>query len=157
VRDVELDVELSELDRGDIDMEKVREVFSKLEFRTLLQRVGKLAGVDAEALAEAGTTNVLEQVMPPVKVLLDEELGDWLQKADCPAIVIEAGPQAPATFDVGIATADSLVSLQWQPGGRDYESFEKWLASDAPKICWDAKQQINVVASAGLELGGVRG
>src|SRR5699024_5538224 len=44
VRDVELEVELQDLKLNEIDMAQVREVFAKLEFRTLLKRVGDLAG-----------------------------------------------------------------------------------------------------------------
>src|SRR5690606_13674619 len=52
VRDVELELELEDLTRGDIDMDAVREVFARLEFRTLLQRVGKLAGLDSVAASD---------------------------------------------------------------------------------------------------------
>ena len=60
-------------------------------------------------------------------------------------------------FEVGLATPESTVFLHWQPGGRDYAPFEALLASDAPKVCWDAKQQMGLVAKAGLELRGVNG
>jgi len=155
VRDVELELELEDLTRGDIDMNAVREVFARLEFRTLLQRVGKLAGLDSVAASDpsAGSSS-LTPAMPAAKTLLDEELGDWLTKADRPAVVIEPGMRG---LEVGLATPDSAVLLHWQPGGRDYALFEQWLASDAPKLCWDAKRQLRLAADAGVDMGGVAG
>jgi len=60
-------------------------------------------------------------------------------------------------LEVGLATPDSAVLLHWQPGGRDYALFEQWLASDAPKLSWDAKRQLRLAADAGVEMGGVAG
>ena len=154
VRDVELELQLDDLARGEIDMDAVRLVFAKLEFRTLLQRVGKLAGVDPSAQLEAGGGASLSPSLPEAKTLLDEELGDWLAKADRPGIVIAEGESG---LEVGLATPDSIVLLHWQPGGRDYAQFEEWLASDAPKVCWDAKQQVKLASAAGGRLGGLAG
>ena len=44
--DVELNVQLEGLKRGDVDMDAVAEKFAELEFRTLLQRVAKLVGAE---------------------------------------------------------------------------------------------------------------
>ncbi|WP_427869041.1 DNA polymerase I [Leucobacter luti] len=151
VRDVELDVTLDDLKRGDIDMAAVQQVFAKLEFRTLLQRVGKLAGAEVPAGGAVTATASLAPEKPEAKNLIDEELGDWLAKTDTPAVVIR---QEGETFDVGVATADSAVTFRWIPGGRDYGQFEQWLASDAPKIFFDAKQQIKLVEGAGGADGG---
>ena len=157
VRDVELDVELDELKRGEIDMDAVQEVFARLEFRTLLQRVGKLAGVEvtgAGAGAGGPAAAPLVPEKPEAKLLLDEELGDWLSKVDRPAVrITEIGDG----FEVGVATAEASTLIQWQPGGRDYAQFEAWLASDAPKIFFDAKQQIGAARRAGCEIGGIDG
>lgn len=154
VRDVELELTLDDLVRGDIDLDAVREVFSKLEFRTLLQRVGKLAGVDSVAAPEAAASLSLAPTRPEAKNLIDEELGDWLAKADRPALMITEGLGG---FEVGLATPESAVVFTWQPGGRDYALFEAWLASDAPKVCWDTKAQMKLAAQAGSTLAGVNG
>lgn len=154
VRDVELDVVLDDLVRGEMDLDAVRQVFSKLEFRTLLQRVGKLAGVDTIASPEAAGSVSLSPAQPEAKTLLDEELGDWLKKADRPGLVIN---ENAVGFEVGLATAESTVIINWQPGGRDYAQFEAWLASGAPKVCWDAKHQLKLSAKAGIKLSGVSG
>jgi DNA polymerase-1 len=145
VRDVELDVELDELKRGEIDMAAVQQVFAKLEFRTLLQRVGKLAGAEVPSGGATSAAASLVPERPEAKNLIDEELGDWLDKADRPAVLIR---ESEAGFEVGIATPDSSVLFHWQPGGRDYALFEQWLAS---------KQQIAVARRADASIGGIDG
>jgi len=156
VRDVELDIALDDLSRGEIDMAAVQDVFARLEFRTLLQRVGKLAGVDAPAgVAGAGDASAaLAPQLPEPKQLLDEELDDWLAKAQAPAVHIVEGY---AGLEVGLATPQSTVRFVWKPGGRDYALFERWLASDAPKVFFDAKSQLKLVAGAGVRLNGIAG
>ncbi|MBL5975442.1 MAG: DNA polymerase I [Candidatus Leucobacter sulfamidivorax] len=152
VRDMDIDVSFGELHRGDIDMALVQPVFAKLEFRTLLQRVGKLAG--AEVPAGANGAAALAPKLPEARLLLDEELGDWLAKADAPAVQIVEGYGG---LEVGLATPDSTVLLRWQPGGRDYAPFEAWLASDDPKVFFDAKAQLKLAWAAGASIGGIAG
>lgn len=153
VRDVDLDVTLDELKRGEVDMAAVQQVFSKLEFRTLLQRVGKLAGAEVPVGGAASAVSLAPE-RPEAKNLIDEELGDWLAKADAPGVLIR---ESEAGIEVGVATPESSVLFQWVPGGRDYALFEDWLASDAPKVFFDAKQQIAVAARVGATIGGVAG
>ena len=153
VRDVELEVTLDELKRGEIDMAAVQQVFAKLEFRTLLQRVGKLAGAEVPT-GGAVTAAPLAPERPEAKNLIDEELGDWLSKVESPAVLVRREGEA---LEVGIATPESSVRFGWLPGGRDYAQFEEWLASDAPKLFFDAKQQIELFRSAGAEVGGLAG
>ncbi|MBK0421467.1 DNA polymerase I [Leucobacter sp. CSA2] len=153
VRDVDLDVQLDDLKRGDIDMAAVQQVFAKLEFRTLLQRVGKLAGTEVPT-GGAVTQVSLAPEKPEAKNLIDEELGDWLSKVDTPAVVIRREGEA---LEVGVSTADASVRFGWIPGGRDYGQFEAWLASDAPKIFFDAKQQAELALSVGAPVGGIAG
>lgn len=154
VRDVELDVTLDELKRGEIDMAAVQQVFARLEFRTLLQRVGKLAGAEVPSGGAASAATSLVPERPEAKNLIDEELGDWLDKADHPAVLIR---EADAGYEVGIATPDASVLFHWIPGGRDYALFEQWLTSDAPKLFFDAKQQIATARRAGAQIGGIGG
>ena len=155
VRDVELDVTLDQLTRGVIDMDAVAEMFAKLEFRTLLQRVGKLAGVEVSGVtAPAAAPEPLAPEKPESKLLIDEELGDWLAKNPKPAVCIR---ETVAGVEVGIATEAASVKFDWQVGGRDYAQFEEWLASDAPKVFFDAKAQIHFVERIGARIGGIAG
>ncbi|MEJ6489313.1 DNA polymerase I [Leucobacter sp. USCH14] len=155
VRDVELDLELDDLKRGEIDMSAVQEIFSKLEFRTLLQRVAKLAGAEVPVGGSAPTPGAsLAPERPSPKNLIDEELADWLSKHEAPAVLIR---ELDGGYDVGIATADASVRFDWQPGGRDYSLFEHWLSSDAPKVFYDSKQQLALARRAGASIGGIAG
>lgn len=155
VRDVELPIELAELTRGEMDLAAVQQMFTKLEFRTLFQRVVKLTGADpAEVSLAAAPVATPVAVLPERRVLLDEELGDWLAKAEQPAVhIVDHGD----ALEVGLAVRDSIVYVDWKIGGRDYALFEEWLASDAPKTFYDAKLQMKLLAERGVLLGGIAG
>lgn len=110
VTDVELPVAPNDLERNPFDFDAVREVFGRLEFRSLLERVIKLGGgaptVDAfpsstaagsastPKTGSAAATSVASYATPsaptelvPVgaaprtQTLLDEELRSWLERA----------------------------------------------------------------------------
>lgn len=111
VTDVELPVGPSDLERGPIDEMAVREIFAKLEFRSLLERVFKTHGLDAKSGAgEQSTTSspaapsssarasasgdgptqrarmepekLSEAHVPAPQTLLDEDLRAWLERID---------------------------------------------------------------------------
>lgn len=152
VRDVELDVELPELEKQAFDLSRVQPVFQKLEFRTLLQRVAKLAGEEVPLTTASG---VLEEVkQPESKLLLDEELEAWLAKQERPAIHME---DLGTHIAFGVATASEIVELNWIPGERDYAPLEAWLASDEPKIMYDAKHAVKLLHARGIDLAGIAG
>jgi DNA polymerase-1 len=165
VTDVELDVSLDELVAKPIDIEAVQPLFERLEFRTLFERLKKIAAGEAANGVTAPATEVVERApevaaptAPIARTLLDEELAVWLQKA---AAAEPAG--LGLSLDVidgrvvgaGIATSDETVQLPWQPGRTDYAPFEAWLASDAPKIMTDAKPQLKALMRSGLEFDGL--
>lgn len=155
VRDVDLDVELEQLSRKPIDMESVRVAFERLEFRTLLTRVGKLAGQTAtSASSSQGDVPVTPRdepvreltTVPVTQHLLDEELDAWLtkQSADNPnGLSIHTRLEDDALL-VGIASEAAIVEFIWKSGARDTLCFEKWLGSEAPKVFFDAKSQFRV-------------
>ncbi|MGO1434693.1 MAG: DNA polymerase I [Canibacter sp.] len=172
VRDVELELTVDELTRGAIDMDQVRDVFGKLEFRTLLKRVGVLAGESDGTTSSGGSSSNATTVahsaddsspvtLPDVKHLIDEELGKWLQTHKNPAVQIDAQlaehGKLHTPVQVGISTMDARVEFEWQPGGRDYEQFEQWLQSTEPKIFWDAKPVASKLLSQGIKLAGLAG
>ena len=155
VNDVELPVGPADLERGAIDVAAVREVFTKLQFRTLQDRVLKLA---AEEGTEAGAQAEEEQTKAPVRHdLLDEDLAKWLEdavQASPEGLALEVELVDGAVAAIGLASAAEGVSLDWIPDRTDYAPFEAWLASDAPKLMFDAKPQLKALMDAGLEVGG---
>ncbi|WP_173924110.1 DNA polymerase I [Agromyces sp. Marseille-P2726] len=165
VSDVELDIELHELEAKPIDVEGVRPIFERLEFRTLMERVTKLAAGEANGngrAAPAAPVQAAEAVEAPTapesRLLLDEELAGWLERA------VRAEPAGLGlSIDVvdglvvgaGVATSDESIRLPWQPGRADYAPFEAWLASDSPKVMTDAKPQLKALARSGLAFDGL--
>jgi DNA polymerase-1 len=173
VRDVPLEVVLDELEAKPIDVESVRPLFERLEFRTLLERLTKLAagelngngaarngaGVTAapapavdEAAAEPAPT------APTPQRLGGEALAAWLERA---VIAEPAGLGLSLeivdgrVIGAGIAASDETVHMAWQPGAADAAPFEAWLAGEAPKIMTDAKPQLKAVARSGLVIEGL--
>ncbi|WP_437584896.1 DNA polymerase I [Paramicrobacterium sp. CJ85] len=153
VTDVALPCEVESLSKQPIDQNAVRDVFAKLEFRTLLDRVMKLEGIEGGAPAEPTVA------APEPQNLLDEELEAWLarQSAAAPeglAVEVDLTPGTPIA--IGIAGASETVALAWQPGRADYAPFETWLADESkPKIMHGAKHQIKALRQAGLTVAGI--
>jgi DNA polymerase-1 len=168
VDDVELDVVLDELVAKPIDIEAVQPIFERLEFRTLFERMKKIAAGEANgngngAAPVAGAViesapEVAAPTAPTSRRLLDEELAVWLEKAvaaEPAGLGLSLEVLDGRIIGVGIATSDETVQLPWQPGHAAYAPFETWLASDAPKIMTDAKSQLKAATRSGLELGGL--
>ncbi|WP_430592958.1 DNA polymerase I [Humidisolicoccus flavus] len=146
--DVDLGVKPEELLRGTIDPEAVTEVFHRLKFRTLLERVLKLAGADAPAAPVSTVT------APAVHKMVDEELTTWLERLD-EEVVVLAETAGEELLGFGLATASSSVHVPFAAGTGDYEGLSSWLESDAPKVLHDAKHQLPVLTNAGFTVRGV--
>ncbi len=167
VRDVELDVELGELVAKPIDLESVRPIFERLEFRTLMERVTKLVTGEANGnggaapapVAAAVATEVAEAPAPPTsRMLLDEELATWLERAvaaEPAGLGLSLDVVDGRVIGAGIATSDESLRLAWQPDRAEYAPFEAWLASEAPKIMTDAKRQLKALTRSGLAFDGL--
>ena len=77
VTDVDLPFGPADLLRKPIDPVAVREVFDRLQFKTLLERVLKIAAAEQGADFVADAAPVVSGV-PVIRKLVDEELGKWL-------------------------------------------------------------------------------
>tara|TARA_R110000868_G_scaffold411390_1_gene703515 strand:- start:90705 stop:93365 length:2661 start_codon:yes stop_codon:yes gene_type:complete len=153
--DIELPLGPADLVRGEPDAAAIREVFGRLQFRTLLDRVFKLEGItDAGETAPASDTSAV----PAIRTMVDEELAKWLDDASKKGT--EPLGLRVATFDgeitgFGIASGTDSAWVPWAPGRPDYVALEDWLASAAPKHVYDGKGQVTAMAAAGLELNGI--
>lgn len=155
VTDVDLPVGPKDLERAPINTDAVREVFDKLQFKTLLDRVMKLAGAaSGDGVIATPAPSVAE---PPVKKLVDEELAKWLTAAQSEGnplgVIVETADGALA--GLGIATATDSAYVPWGAHRPDYAALEEWLRSDAPKFLLDSKRSFKVLAGAGISLGGI--
>ena len=169
VTDVELPLGPKDLARAPINEVAVREVFDRLQFRTLLERVLKLAAAEHGGDSAGGdptgvgTANgkpgsAAASAAPVVRTMIDEELAKWLANAS-------AHGQAPlglrvASVDgvvtgLGLSTADESAFVPWAANRPDYRALEEWLASDSPKYLHGAKAQFKILALSGLSLKGI--
>ena len=164
VRDVELPVAPADLERQPIDPAAVREVFDRLQFRTLLERVMKIhAEESGEQAPQELTAPVAAVKEPPVHRLVDEELAKWIETASAGGTTplglrLETAYGTLSGF--GLATETDSAYVPWAPGRQDqrrldYVAFEAWLASDAPKLLHASKRDFKLLQQAGLRLGGI--
>ncbi|MDQ1128488.1 DNA polymerase I [Microbacterium sp. SORGH_AS_0888] len=149
LRDVELPVTPAELELRPLDAQAVRDVFARLEFRTLLPRVFEATG--ATETAEDTRTQAAAPV--PAEMATAGALAEWVAAAAGVVglvLVIEGG----TIRRIGLAAGDAAVEADWTDGvGAD---LGDWLASDAPKALHDAKPQLKALRRIGLDLGGLR-
>ncbi len=160
VTDVQLPLGPADLARGQIDPVQVREVFGRLQFRTLLERVLKLAGENpANTEPQPGAAAASPAAAaPPVRKLVDEELENWmasnLSDPNRPAgLTIEAN--SDGLLSIGIATTEESVYIPWGNHRPDYAALESWLASASPKCLFDSKAAFKSLSKAQIELAGI--
>ncbi|MBX3093534.1 MAG: DNA polymerase I [Cryobacterium sp.] len=158
VQDVDLPVGPADLERRPMNPAAIREVFDRLQFRTLLERVLKLARVSGDAGEGADPdSDGSAQSAPAVSRVVDEELAKWIASATkggaALGLVVDAGLDGLA--GIGLADRDSSVYVPWGPHRPDYAALESWLASPAPKLLHDAKRATKLLASLDLALGGI--
>jgi DNA polymerase-1 len=160
--DVDLPFGAGDLERQPIDEAAVRAVFDKLQFKTLLERVLKLAGEDGQLTESDGTAlpvaTVEETAVPPVRTMVDEELAKWLDTQSVHGTV--ALGLRVETLDgkvtaLGIASSTDSALVPWEADRPDYVALENWLASDSPKYLQGSKQQLKALRRSGLDLGGI--
>ncbi len=156
--DVELPVGPADLERRPIDEAAVREVFDRLQFRTLLERVLKIAAAAGDAVSAQAVAEVAGTEAPAVRTLVDEELAHWLESQSAGGtrplgLQLEFGQDGLAGF--GIASMEDSVSVPWAAGRPDYAALETWLAGPAPKYLFDSKPAYKALERAGIRLAGV--
>jgi DNA polymerase-1 len=180
VTDVELPVAPNDLERNAFDLDTVRDVFGRLEFRSLLDRVIKLGGgaptLDAFPVtggsASATSTSTTASAhpvaapaelvpiaaIPRTQTLLDEELRGWLARATDAsplgvAVVVESYASGIAGF--GLATESETAFVPFSPGSADMAPLVSWLAGPSSKLMHGAKTQIKELAALGIPVMGL--
>ncbi|MDZ8172703.1 DNA polymerase I [Microbacterium xanthum] len=141
LRDVELPVVPADLAVRPIDAQAVRDIFARLEFRTLLPRVFDAVGADADDAASAPVAEAPSPLEPNASALsawLDAAAGD---------IGVTVVVQGGLPSRIGLATADEAVEVTWDE--QIAEVVGPWLASSAPKIFCDAKAQVKALRRVG--------
>jgi DNA polymerase-1 len=145
VRDLNLVDDFETFRLRGVDEGKVRDVFAKLAFRTLTERVLKLRGVAADSSAPAGLEEEpeveLEQIDLPEKQALASAKA-WLEKQEFVGFAMTAsGHFGFATSSERYETSDPYVL--------------EWLASDSKKAVYNAKAIDRALLEKGIQVGGV--
>ncbi|WP_127793532.1 DNA polymerase I [Agromyces sp. LHK192] len=172
VRDVPVDVELDSLESKPIDLDAVRPLFQRLEFRALMDRLTKLAQTDPSAAVGTGggvtgggtatEADAADETPAPAAPRSARPLGDdltaWLeraQEAEPAGLGLHLEVLDGRVIGAGVATREETIEVQWQAGRPELEGFEAWLAGPAPKIVTDAKPQLKALARTGLAFEGL--
>jgi DNA polymerase-1 len=144
VRDLDLGVDFEELRLGGVDEAKVREVFTKLGFRTLTERVLKLRGAYATSEVSNGSqtdTSVFDEIsIPEARTVSINVLNDWLNGQSGKVWIYsdESG--------FGVTNGEDLLLCENLP--------LKWLATPSPKCIFDLKNFDRNAMLSGVKAAG---
>ncbi|MFI8631929.1 DNA polymerase I [Microbacterium sp. NPDC077663] len=145
LRDVELDLAPQDLAVQPMDTQAVRDIFARLEFRTLLPRVFDAFGADAEPPApEVAAPEPHETDAAGLAAWLSEQSGEL-------ALTVAIAGGLPAR--IGVATTDAVRECAWDDTAR--AALAPWLEGDSPKVLTDAKPQVKALRRAGVRLNGL--
>jgi DNA polymerase-1 len=148
--DVDLGVALSDLERQPINVDAVQEVFTKLAFRTLKDRVLTLAGADTTAPTPATETPSLSE-MPAEFTLVDEELSRWLTDRKAESLGVVVRTTASGISEVGIAHGDHALRVPWIEGSKDHVPLVEALqGQDHHWVYFHAKPQLTALREGGV-------
>ncbi len=147
LRDVELPVAPDDLAVTPIDAQAVRDIFARLEFRTLLPRVFEAVG--AGEVADDPTTTV---VLPEPTEVTAADFVSWAG-AQTDDVAVRIVVQGGAPTRLGAASGDELRELDWND--EVVEVLRPWLESASPKVLHDAKPQVKALLRLGVRMSGL--
>lgn len=145
--DVELPVTPAELAVAPIDAQAVRDIFARLEFRTLLPRVFDAVG--------AGDESVHDEPAVPMPAPVEASVTDlakWIAEQDA-ELAVTLVTAAGGISRIGVASPTELRETDWSDATAD--ALRGWLESDAAKVLNDAKPQVKALHRAGIRIGGL--
>lgn len=145
VRDLDLGVDFEDLKLIGVDEVKVRELFSRLGFKSLTERVLKLRGAHSVEATDVGgdpEQSLFDEIsVPSAKQLSSTELGEWLSA--------HPGRKWFAYLDSTFAVTDgvSIVSCDDLP--------REWLVGEEPKSVFNLKAFDLLTLAIGFQVNGV--
>ena len=175
VRDLEIGHSFDDFELNGVNEAAVREVFAKLHFKSLTERVLRLKGssakaqangttasgdaplgelADTEAIADAQPTKVFEELAKPVPESLSvSALLTWLKGQDqTVSIAIETQDGKPQAIGVATETYRAIA----HPSATEWSELSSWLADgSASKAAIGAKDLTKTLLDNGLDLRGV--
>ena len=140
--DIDIGISLAELERAAIDVQAVKQVFGKLAFRTLTERVLQLAGVETEPTSDQAVAPKPE-ALPVERVLADEELAKWLDTNRGSPLGLVVSSDTGGIVEVGIASHTEAIRVPWTAGSKDHLPLRAALATpDHHWVLFHAKPQL---------------
>lgn len=149
LRDVELPVTPADLVMQPIDAQAVRDIFARLEFRTLLPRVFEATNADADE----STSTAAQAAAAPQPVEADPAALAAFVADDPGTLALTVTIEGGLPARIGIASLTAIVEATWSDDVAT--ALGPWLASAAPKILHDAKGQVKALRRAGGRLDGL--
>ena len=156
--DVELPVTVGDLNRRPIDEAAVHEVFDRLQFKTLLQRVLKIAAAERGDEPSASSPVDTAITVPIVRTMVDEELAKWIDTNSAQGtkpLGLTVATVDGIVTGLGLATASETAFVPWAADRLDYVALTEWLTGNAPKFMHSAKAQLKTASANGVEIAGV--
>jgi DNA polymerase-1 len=154
ITDVPLPVGPAELERRPIDILAIREVFDRLQFKTLLERLTKIVAAEHGVPESAPDAPAVARI-PPILSLADEELSAWISTASSTGPLGLRVETVTGTIEaIGLASTTETVLVPWGGPGQ-HPALVAWLGDESPKYLHNAKSQLKVLREAGLELRGI--
>jgi DNA polymerase-1 len=161
VRSLEFDFAMDDLALGSVDEEKVKEVFGKLSFRTLLTRVLKLRGENgtqhpvrsAKVEDDFSVTQTQEQMATTPELPTEPPQAQLVGIEDITKLIAEGAFLHLELSEgelVGMGAATPSSRLDWD--GKD-KSKALQLVAAGGFGSWDAKNSYRRFAEAGIEIG----
>jgi len=147
LNDVELPVGPDELAVAPIDAQAVRDIFARLEFRTLLPRVFEAVGAADEPVHDEPAVKV-----PDPTESAASAAAEWLSAQDG-EIGVRLVLNGPRITRFGFASETELHEGDWNDDAA--AALRSWLESDAPKVLDDAKPQVKALLRSGIRIGGI--
>ena len=166
VRDLDLGLELESLRLTSVDEVKVRQVFAKMHFKTLTERVLRLRGhngsqtngldkapieVESDQLpATSDTVKIFDTVdVPESSSVSEAELLKWLDTQSVVGFELE---EIDGKLLMGFASRTQRMTLSGKPG----PALLSWLGSEsAKKSLFDLKGTKRLLLSHGGDIAGV--
>lgn len=167
VRDLEFDFEQDDLELGGVNETAVREVFAKLQFKTLTERVLRLRGSKPgsesasavaafqEAFAEEKVEAIFDELeTPESKTLTAKELSSWLKQTNQ---TIGLAFEIVDDQITGVGFATENARFLWVPKSNQElkDHLEPWLQDPAcVKAIHAAKDYSKVLFDIGVSFSG---
>ena len=117
--DMDVGVSLESLARKPIDVAAVREVFTRLAFKSLTERVVALAGGDPEPESASPVARPVVE-LPDERLLVDEELRHWLSLNKATPLGLSVRVQGDSITECGVASATEAIRVPVINDGRDH-------------------------------------